>query len=302
MKKLTAIILTAFVAYTVYGQQKPLSTQFMTNPFSLNPAIAGTHNYFQIVSNNRLQWVGMEESPVTNSLSFFGPLAKQPMGYGTTITYDQYGPTSITSLHGAYAYHYPINEQIKISMGLNFGLLQYKVDNTRIETMEPEDQALTDKISAFRPDASVGLYAFTSTWHAGFVASQLIPSNLNKYELQEEQPEASGVSKLKSHFYLTGGYKYYINRYFAIEPSVVIKKVVPAPFQMDLNVRVHYQNMLWGGISYRTQEAVSILIGYNYEKKIYIGYSYDIVLNPLKNFNSGSHEVMIAYRFNPIKD
>lgn len=304
MRKLAAFSIGIFVMGCVFGQQKPLSTQFMTNPFSLNPAIAGTHNYFQIISNNRIQWIGMEESPITNSLSFFGPLAKQPMGYGATITYDQYGPTSITSLHGSYAYHYPINEEIKISMGLTMGLLQYKIDHTRITTYIAEDPALTDQINAFRPDASVGLYLFTSTYHVGFVASQLIPTNLNKYEveMEEELPEATGISKLKSHFYLTGGYKYYFNRYVAIEPSIIIKKVAPVPLQADFNVRVHYQNMLWGGISYRTMEALSILIGYNYQKKICIGYSYDIVLNPLRNHNSGSHEVMIGYRFNPIKD
>jgi hypothetical protein len=44
------------------------------------------------------------------------------------------------------------------------------------------------------------------------------------------------------------------------------------------------------------------LLGYVYEKKIYIGYSYDVVLNPLISHNYGSHELMLGYRFNAIKD
>jgi len=114
--------------------------------------------------------------------------------------------------------------------------------------------------------------------------------------------DPTGDSKLNSHFYLTGGYKYYFNRDWAVEPNFVLKKVVAAPFQADLNARVWYKNMVWGGVSYRTQEAISILLGYIWDRKIYIGYSYDLVLNPLGAHNLGSHELMLGYRFNDIKD
>ena len=44
------------------------------------------------------------------------------------------------------------------------------------------------------------------------------------------------------------------------------------------------------------------MLGYTYDRKIYIGYSYDLVLNPLGAHNFGSHEIMLGYRFNDIKD
>ena len=60
--------------------------------------------------------------------------------------------------------------------------------------------------------------------------------------------------------------------------------------------------MMWAGISYRSQEAISILLGYTWERKIYIGYAYEVVLNPLGAHNFGSHEIMLGYRFNDIKE
>ena len=120
----------------------------------------------------------------------------------------------------------------------------------------------------------------------------------NKIQIGEDP---TGESKLKSHFYLNGGYKYYINRDWAIEPNFVLKKVWPAPFQLDINARVWYRNTMWGGLSYRTQEALSILLGYIWERKIYVGYSYDLLVNYLGAHNYGSHELMLGYRFNDIK-
>jgi len=295
MKRPILILFSLCVAAASHAQQKPLSTLFMTNPFVLNPALAGTNNYFQVISQNRFQWIGFTDAPITNSLSVYGPLENQPMGWGGTIGYDVAGPVSIGTVHGSYAYHYNINEDMKISMGLNIGVMQYKIDYAKIE-VEYDDPTMNAKENYYLPDANLGAYFYTSTYHVGLVVSHVLN---NKIKIGTDP---TGDSKLKSHFYLTGGYKYYINREWAVEPSVVLKKVWPAPFQLDLNARAWYKNMVWGGLSYRTQEALSIMLGYTHERKIYIGYSYDLVLNPLGAHNFGSHELMLGYRFNDIKD
>lgn len=290
------IFLCSVVEITLQAQQNPITTQFMTNPFLLNPAIAGTHNYFQVISNNRFQWAGFTDAPITNSLSVFGPVEKYPMGWGANITYDVTGPQSIGSIHGAYAYILNFNESMNLSMGLNIGIMQYRIDFSKIEMPETAEPTMDSKENFYLPDANLGLYFYSSTYYAGFVVTHLLN---NKIKIGSDP---SGQSRLKSHFYLTGGYKYYFNRDWSIEPNMVLKKVWPAPFQLDINTRVWYRNMIWGGISYRTQEALSILLGYIWDRKLYIGYSYDLVLNPLRTYNYGSHELMLGYRFNDIKD
>jgi type IX secretion system PorP/SprF family membrane protein len=296
MKRISCLILFCLsIGIASRAQQEPLSTLFMTNPFLLNPALAGTNNYFQVISGNRFQWVGFTDAPITNSLSLHGPLVKYPMGWGASLSYDVSGPVSIGTVHGSYAYHYSINEDMKISAGLNLGIMQYKIDFSKIE-MEYDDPTMNAKESYYLPDATLGFYMYSSTYHVGLVVTHLLN---NKIQIGDDP---TGESRLKSHFYLTGGYKYYINREWAIEPSLVLKKVWPAPFQLDINARAWYRNMLWAGLSYRTQEALSILIGYTWERKFYIGYSYDLVLNPLNAHNLGSHELMLGYRFNDIKE
>ena len=97
MKKALIITLILIpICSKLWGQQDPMYTQFMLNPYVINPAIAGTNNYYQIRSNHRFQWIGLSDAPITNTLSFYGPLEKQPMGIGGYIFSDVIGPTSTT--------------------------------------------------------------------------------------------------------------------------------------------------------------------------------------------------------------
>ena len=49
------------------------------------------------------------------------------------------------------------------------------------------------------------------------------------------------------------------------------------------------------------QRCLSSLIGYEYNSKVFFGYSYDIGVSDIRSYNSGTHEIMFGYRFNDIK-
>ena len=47
MKRLIIIVACMVAMVQSKAQQTPLYSQYMHNPFILNPAVAGTYNYFQ---------------------------------------------------------------------------------------------------------------------------------------------------------------------------------------------------------------------------------------------------------------
>jgi hypothetical protein len=51
------------------------------------------------------------------------------------------------------------------------------------------------------------------------------------------------------------------------------------------------------GVSYRTNDALAIILEYRSNSYFRIGYSYDITLSKLRNYSSGSHEIMIGIDF-----
>ncbi len=297
MKNIAIILLFILGGYSsVLAQQSPHFTQYMFNDFVINPAIAGTNDFYQIRSNHRFQWIGITDPPLTNTLSFYGPHSKLPMGFGAYFYNDVTGPTSRTGITGSYAYNIEITKGVRLSGGLSFGLMQYKLDGTQVNPKDLTDLAIQPVVNAsYMPDAAIGFYLYAKDYYAGFSANQLLNNKLKIYDVK------NGLNKLKSHFYLTGGYKYRIDKDFAVEPSAIIKVTSPKAFQFDFTARVIYQDMFWGGLSFRMKDAFSVLIGYNYNNKFSFGYAYDMGINGLRKFNSGSHELMIGYRFNDVK-
>lgn len=278
------------------GQQLPQFSQYMFNDFVLNPAIAGINDYYQIRTNHRFQWVGMTDPPLTNSIAFYGPDSRLNMGYGGYIYNDVTGPTSRTGVSGAYAYNINITGNIRLSMGLSVSVLQYRVDGTQFTPKDPSDLLLMGTVSTtYVPDASAGVYMYADNFFAGFSVAQLLNNKLTIFE------EKSGLNKLKSHFYLTGGYRYQINNDWMLEPSAIVKATAPKEYRFEVSTRVQWQEMVWAGVGYRFHEALSVMAGYNYDDKIYVGYAYDIGITDLRKYNMGSHEIMIGYRFNDIR-
>jgi type IX secretion system PorP/SprF family membrane protein len=278
------------------GQQLPQYTQYMFNDFVINPAIAGVHNYYQIRTNHRFQWVGMEDPPMTNSIAFYGPHAKWNMGYGGYIYNDVTGPTSRTGVTGAYAYNIAVTGDIRLSMGIAASLLQFRIDGTQLNPKDVSDPAILDMTStSYMPDAGIGAYLYAEEFYVGLSVAQLLNNNVRIFE------NKNGLNRLKTQVNLTGAYRFQVDRDWSLEPSVMIKAAAPREFGFDITARTEWRKMVWGAVSYRYHEAIAILLGYSYEEILFFGYAYDIGITSLRKYNTGTHEIMIGYRFNDIK-
>ena len=76
-----------------------------------------------------------------------------------------------------------------------------------------------------------------------------------------------------------------------------MKYVPNAPAEFDFNVNVLFARTFWLGASFRTNDAVVGLLEIQLSKKLRIGYAYDFTMTDVKNYSSGSHEVMLEYDF-----
>lgn len=294
---LIGILLLTFKQF-LFGQQTPMYTQYMLNDFAYNPAIAGTKEYYQAKSNNRYQWIGITDAPRTYVLSVYGPHRKLDMGFGGMIFNDVTGPTSRLGIYGAYAYNVRIKDNLRFSSGLNIGLLQYKIDGSKITLHDENDPSLGGNMYVdYMPDATIGIYFYSNNkYNVGLSVEQIFGSKIKFDELEE-----LGINRLKRHLMLHGAYAYNINSDIALEPTLMIKFITPAPIQFDINTKIMYKNIVWGGLGFRTKDAATIVVGYNYQDQLIFGYSYDITFTDLKKYSSGTHELMIGARFNKIK-
>ena len=61
-----------------------------------------------------------------------------------------------------------------------------------------------------------------------------------------------------------------------------------------------FQNKVWAGLSYRTQDAVALLVGM-YFKSFKVGLSYDYTTSNIGSFSNGAWELMGGYCFKVVK-
>lgn len=291
--RLTILVFAIIAGQYSFGQQVPMYSQYFFNNYAYNPAIGGTQPTVDVASNHRYQWVGLQDAPRTYTLTVQGPTKSQKMGLGAFLFTDHVGPTRRTGLHFSYSYIFKVTKDIKLSLGLSAGALEWKLDGQKIHLYSAGDQVLVNSVMrTVVPDASFGFHLFHDKWYFGASAPNLLQN-----KLKFKNSLYTGQSKLEDHYYVNGGYKFDLNDDFQIEPGMIVKFVSPVPIQFDVMARLIWKKQLWLGAVYRTMDAASAMIGFTYNQNLQIGYSYDFTTSNLRNYSSGTHELMIGVKF-----
>jgi type IX secretion system PorP/SprF family membrane protein len=308
MKKYIFLLISGLFAWgwQVFAQQIPISSFFVENPFLFNPAVAGSDDGFKIRMDNRFQWMGFEDAPITNILSTYGPHKTRNIGYGGTLGYDVTGPMSKFMMNGAFAYNFAVTQDIRLSLGLGLGFLQYRADGVQFELDADDSPKVLDPYApatvmpSFQPDASAGAYLYHPRWYFGFSTQQLFNNNL------KFNGENSKKNRLKTHFYTFGGYRFVINNDWSVEPALLLTKVAAVPMQMDLTGKAIYMQQFWGGVNIRNTfgafNDITVLLGYIHEQRIQIGLAYDYTLGSIGRHNTGTIELTLGYNFDVIRE
>ena len=299
MRRFVLYIGFIFVAAFSYAQQTPLYSMYMFNEFAYNPAVAGLKDYSQAQLNNRYQFVGIENAPVTATISLTGKLSSHPMGWGGLIYNDSQGAFSKFGVYGAYAYQLRIGRFSRLSLGLNVGVIRYSIDMSKIQFLDEEMNLNEAMYRSIRPDASFGVYYDMRRYFVGASVDQLFNNRIEVYD--DTVAMDNTLNRFKSHLNFMVGSHYNLSKTLKFEPVLFARKVYAAPWQFEASARLTYRETIWAGASYRTQDAVVIFLGYTYRDVLSFGYSYDITYSKLKAGSRGAHELFLAIKFKQSK-
>ena len=76
-----------------------------------------------------------------------------------------------------------------------------------------------------------------------------------------------------------------------------MRYVSNVPLQLEFGSTITWKSTAWAGFSYRTGDALSMLLGYTFQDYISFGYSYDFTTSNLSNYSQGSHELLFRILF-----
>ncbi len=299
MKK---VVIAAVCFFAILGlvnpasaQQDPMYSMYMFNGMAVNPAYAGSREKPVITAIYRHQWTGLEGAPRTAVLSGHAPLLNDKIGIGLTLMNDNIGVFNTLTLMGSYAYRVKAGESGKLCFGLNVEVNNFRAKFSDLALTDTNDEVFKgDRTNIFSPNFGAGLYYYTEKFYAGAAVPHFLNMSLTEH-LSAEGTDM--VARQWKHYFFTTGVVINVNNNVKFKPSVLFKYVKNAPFQADINAAFLFKEALWIGASYRTGDAVSGMIEYNFSKGIRIGYSYDFTTTELNNYSSGTHEIMVSYEF-----
>ena len=254
-------------------------------------------------------------------------------GVGGFVSRDRAGAFSTTAFYGSYSYSLALSKPnegtakygfngadkpigVRLTLGAHVGAIQHSIDGSNLRSANAINNngrtdntidGLGDRGRDFSPDASLGLWLYSNSFYAGAAVRRVLGSRATFAD--------SSVFDFSRNFSIMGGYKFYLNNSISLEPLAIVRAEVGSPLSADLNLLVAYDNTtssrslynkgnvtnlhVYGGLTYRYDAAVAVILGAIIQNRYEIAYSFDFTTTALSTTQNGTHEVTLGYRILP---
>jgi len=291
MKKLYLFLLISSLSWRISAQQESSFSHYMYNHQAVNPGYVGARGVANFTSVLRSQWTGIEGAPLTQTLSFSGPVSAKNVGFGLSIINDKIGPVSHTSFSIDLAYHLRLNRKDhRLAVGLKAGMMDYFLNPDLINTFTPNDPSfILDQENNLLPNLGFGFYYYTQNFYLGAAVPQMI---------------AHEAYQLERHFYLISGGLVNFSDNFMLKPSLLLKQTKSIA-GYDFSLMAIFKETFWIGGQIRNNfnaatfrsfsgTGTSALMGIHLGKNFSLGYSYGFPSSLINNgLNATTHEIFL---------
>lgn len=323
--KIYTLIAALLIVVSASAQDIHFS-QFYNAPMMLNPALTGKVNgSFRVGLNYRNQWFGAVNGRTTFStpaLSFDMPIRLESgdaFGVGAYIVNDRSSGGMLSRLQfmlsGAFHKGFGSDNNHSISLGLQFGYIQRRLDiaNIRFASQQGDGIFLDPNLSS---GENIDGTTSNVDVNAGFMWGSKFSDNFYMYAgvglfniIQPFNTFTTGSDDLMRRVSVTGGADIRVAPKFSLLPSVIYQNQAKA---METNVGlsgaidVSKEFVLFMGAYYRVKDAVIPYLGADF-KGFRLGLSYDVnasSLDKIEGGPNGSVELSLIYvkKYIPVPD
>lgn len=321
------IILLSLSTLGGFAQQEPQFSMNFANKLYSNPAYAGTKKICA-TAIFRQQYAGFQGAPRDILFSVHSPINLKLWensqwinpGVGFTFIDDKIGPISTNGFKAAISNQFKFSSIGTISLGFGLGAMGVMIDPSEFATpdgqygtriIDPNLDVSSATTRDYGFDFDFGLYyksADEKIW-AGVSMTHLTKNTFESIGTVMGDVKRTTKYQAAPTAYITAGYNldnFLGSADWDLKPSVFVKTEFKTT-QVDLNVRAVKDKKIWAGVSYRYQDAVSVMGGYNWMNALgsngvgKVGFSYDVHTMKIGQFsgvgNVGSFEIFVNYCF-----
>ena len=309
---------------SLYAQQDPQFSQYMYNKLFMNPAYAGMKHAICFTGIARQQWAGFEGAPRTGVLSGDFYAERLHGGIGLNLMYDELGFERTSAYRINYSFHLEEILGGTFGIGLEGGMVVKSLGPSGSQewistTSWQADQSIPPRFTSYNLDLGAGLWFERDDMWVGISTTHLAPAKYDDGLVSVGMNQHALIFDVAHHYFITGGYSYEM-RQWKLQPSFLVKSDATIT-SFDLNFTALFNDKVWFGASYRHQDAICPMIGFNWvtgnskspvnrdsydgrlgggggrpsPQMLRIGFAYDCTLSELRNYNSGSFELFVNY-------
>lgn len=284
------VLLLVIMSGSVSAQQDKLITHFMYDKMSLNPGETGIDEGICGVMMYRNQWDKVNGAPNSILLNVEANMNRFfPGGLGISFFHDEIGFNKQNNVLLNYSYPLQINGVGTLGLGVGVGLMNFSMSPDWVPPTTLNDGTLPTAYSANNLDLNFGVYLKgAADYYVGLSSTHLSQSRFSGGGLNVTTYDS------KRHYYLMGGKTFRSIGPGDIETNLLLRTDL-VKMSADINARYLWKDIAYGGLTYRTSDAIAIMLGYSPIKNLTVGYSYDISINKLSSVSRGSHEIMVKY-------
>ncbi len=296
MKKVFLFLFLYIIAIlAAIAQQDPQFSFNRNTQLTVNPGYAGNDGLINGTILNRYQWVGIEGAPKTLvfSVGAANNLFGLNSGIGLNVISDELGFLKNISVNLDYAYRRKTGiGDLGIGASVGFYNMAIKAEwyipQSEYHQSIAEDFGIPQSdVSQLALDLGFGMFLKSNDYFFGASVTHINEASI----LLGDQARTF----LSRHYYMSAGYNINLpDPLFEIQPAVFFKTDMAA-YQIDFNVDLVYKKRLRAGLNYRINDAIGILLGFELNNGLKIGYAYDIMTSALAAYGNGSHELYLSY-------
>lgn len=295
IKKLCLPIIWLMFCTAAKAQNDALFSHYFMAMGYYNAAYAGTDKDMTLTVIHKQQWVGMPGAPKPLYASVDRPfrLGSLDIGAGLSIYQESIGLFNNSNIAGQIALKRKFLGGT-LSLGIQPGLASTSFDGSKIDwgqspDNQDEDEAVAKSdISGMTFDMNAGVYFTGKGFYLGMGIMHLMAP---EYSLDEKTS-----SYIPRTLNLAAGYNIMLtDTLFELQPSVFAITDMQV-IQTEITGRLVYNRMFSGGLAWRIYSSVAVFLGASFGN-IEAGYAYDYPTTAISKAGSGSHEVVLRYRF-----
>ncbi|OYU95265.1 MAG: hypothetical protein CFE21_13260 [Bacteroidetes bacterium B1(2017)] len=284
LNKFIAVLFAGIACSQVKAQLTYGNEQFLFNPVSINPSVAGLNNN-QIKLGYDTRWTGIDGAPKTGYINY-DRLFNGNTGWNVALISDRIGPISTVTLSNSFAFMVNTSSETKLSFGLRHNLSQsyLSMNNNVIDGNDPLLPSNQTGVPVNNFDASVS-WLNPNVFFVGFSYRNLIPQPRFRYNNTNVEPILS----------MQGWYTHDFGE-ASLEAFTMVSASINSPVNTSIGAMGAFQHKVGLGLNFSPKNQIGIFTYIKLTEKLNAFYNFNYPLSDISKASSQSHGIGLSFR------